>query len=282
MHSIALLTFLALVGCSQGWFGGNSQTWDGLRVTWNLNPFSSYAFTPMPRTTNEAAGKSFYFKDDYCQGDTKFRGLRYWYNNDPATILLFDKAGYIAGIQTSFPKDKLTPSAFTAGHPVIEDGDFYTLTAYFVDPNIICTTGRTADQFNSQGTGDRLVIQNGTNALTSGINIPLTVAEVSSTQWTKGKCFWTMGLHYWYNVRKDMPCGDFTPFFIMYNKDKLNSFGFALNADLESKRYEHPTAAVTEKFMDPVPDCFFTDPTFVKLSTMHVYMTDSPRSTCFC
>jgi len=33
--------------------------------------------------------------------DKLFRGQRYWFKNDPATILLFDKNGYIAGIQTS-------------------------------------------------------------------------------------------------------------------------------------------------------------------------------------
>ena len=35
----------------------------------------------------------------------------------------------------------------------------YLTTMYFVDPSIICTGGRTQEQFDSQGTGDRLVIQ---------------------------------------------------------------------------------------------------------------------------
>ena len=30
---------------------------------------------------------------------------------------------------------------------------------YFVDPNIICAGGRTQDMFDTQGTGDRLIIQ---------------------------------------------------------------------------------------------------------------------------
>ena len=37
----------------------------------------------------------------------------------------------------------------------------YLTTMYFVDPSIICAGGRTQEQFDSQGTGDRLVIQVG-------------------------------------------------------------------------------------------------------------------------
>ena len=35
----------------------------------------------------------------------------------------------------------------------------YITTMYFVDPDIICNGGRTQEQFDNQGTGDRLVIQ---------------------------------------------------------------------------------------------------------------------------
>ena len=35
----------------------------------------------------------------------------------------------------------------------------YLTTMYFVDPTIICAGGRTQDQFDSQGTGDRVVVQ---------------------------------------------------------------------------------------------------------------------------
>ena len=37
--------------------------------------------------------------------------------------------------------------------------DAYLTTMYFVDPNIICAGGRTQDMFDTQGTGDRLIIQ---------------------------------------------------------------------------------------------------------------------------
>jgi hypothetical protein len=35
-------------------------------------------------------------------------------------------------------------------------------------------------------------------------------------------------------------------------------------------------------FMNPVPTCFTTDPTFKSLSTMHVYHTSTPRTGDLC
>ena len=45
----------------------------------------------------------------------------------------------------------------------------YLTTMYFVDPSIICAGGRTQEQFESQGTGDRLVIQVGGTFVSSSI-----------------------------------------------------------------------------------------------------------------
>jgi len=273
---------ISILACD---FSLASPAWDGLRVTWNLNPFSDYAFTPMPRTVSETAAAGFVLKDNFCGSDTTFRGIRYWTQSDPAVILLYDINGYIAGMQTSFLKSLLpNPSPWVVGHPAISEGDYWTLTVYFVDPTIICTTGRSAADYAAQGTGDRLVIQNGTDATNaaSSLTIPMTEDGVSTTSWTKGYCFWTMGLHYWYNVTKGMDCNYFYPFFLLYNNQKLNAFGFAINAPLTSPRYEHPTVTEAGQFINPVPTCFSTDSSFQKLSTMHVYMIDSPRSTTFC
>ena len=35
----------------------------------------------------------------------------------------------------------------------------YLTTIYFTDTNIICNGGRSQDEFDSQGTGDRLIVQ---------------------------------------------------------------------------------------------------------------------------
>ena len=54
---------------------------------------------------------------------------------------------------------------------------------------IICTTGRTQDDFDAQGTGDRLVLQDGSDLTT----MPATEGDAGDTVWTNGQCFFTMG-----------------------------------------------------------------------------------------
>jgi len=259
-----------------------SPEWDGLRVTWSLNPFNKWAFNSMPRSLSENLG-GFEARDNQCQNsDAKFVGQRYWYKKDPALTLLYDAQGTIAGIQTSIPKSNFTPPASAAGRRYVDDGDYWTLTGYFVDPSTICAAGRSKDLLKSQGTGSGLWLQAGPNPITDSVQIPLSEADVKKTSWTYGHCFLTMGKHYWYNVTKSMSCNDFVPDCLMYNKGRLTAFCFSMNVGLTSPRYEHPTAEKSKMFINPVPDCFFSDPSYKLLSTMHVYMIDSPRLHSLC
>jgi len=214
----------------------------------------------------------------------KFRGNRYRINNNFELTLLYDVNGYIAGVQTCIPKSALDVPPALLNHPYVDDGDCWALTAYFVDPEIICTTGRNAQQFLEQGTGDRVVIQNNSDATVGNWRVPMTEEGNDGTLWIKGKCLWTMGMHYWYNSRTDMDCKEWFPFFMLYNKGKLNAFGFAPGALWKlSDRYEHPTNFQAKSCcLQPFPDCFYTAPEFATANTMHVYLTDSPRTGNFC
>jgi len=59
----------------------------------------------------------------------------------------------------------------------------------------ICTTGRTQEEFDKQGTGYRLSIQVG-DSPASLLDIPLNEKEVEAkTKFVQGKCFYTMGMH---------------------------------------------------------------------------------------
>ena len=248
--------------------------WDGLRVTWGLNPFSSYTFASMPRTAEAARNKGWTLETS-CSDTNYFKGNRYILNGDTSVMLLFDKNGFIAGIQSGIEDGKEYPPSQQIPPMHHETAkSMYTITAYFVDPATVCSTGRTQAQFNSEGTGTKLLIQNGNTMQ----EIPRQVAGLSGTQWTKGRCFWTMGQHYWWNIRADMPCEEFFPVFLLYNSGKLNAFGFAFQGDFSSPRYEHPTYSVVPKFLNPVPTCLKD---VGVLSTMHIYLDDSPR-TNFC
>lgn len=93
--------------------------WNGLKVTWSMNPFNSWGFDSQPRVMPNGTG-DYQLRDDQCKNrkygfhcyedgkccddfiaNGKFYGQRYWFKQDPALTLLFDKKGVIAGIQTS-------------------------------------------------------------------------------------------------------------------------------------------------------------------------------------
>ena len=48
-----------------------------------------------------------------------------------------------------------------------------------------------------------------------------------------------LGQHYWYNVKSDMNCDDFFPYFLLYNDGKLSGFGFAITDSLKSQYVEY-------------------------------------------
>jgi charged multivesicular body protein 7 len=258
---------------------GLDKNWNGLYATWHAVPFKG--FSTLPRQVSE--NKKWTLKDDQCNvPNSPFRGQRYWLNGDPAVIVLFDKNGVVAGIQSSVLKSKYTPLPGMKGF--VDDGDLWTQTAYFVDPNTICTTGRTPDELKNGGTGNGLWIQYGADISKDIFNIPMDENDIKKTDWGSGKCFYSMGQHYWYNVSAGMSCNDFFPNCLLYNGGKLNAFCFAKNAELESSWYDwpHPDPNTTKGFMNPVPDCFFTDPTYKKMSTLHVYFHSNPRFTTNC
>ncbi|XP_019628073.1 PREDICTED: uncharacterized protein LOC109472673 [Branchiostoma belcheri] len=259
--------------------------WDGLKVTFGVNPFGNN-FDSMPRTTDMAEEKGWtQFGEKTCSAGT-WQGFRYVKNSDPAVILLFDKNGYIAGMQmgvykSDLPSDgSIPPSRITP--PWIEDRskDMLLLTAYFIQPSKICRAGRTDAEYQAEGTGTGLYIQTGPNSTSDVMAAPLRQADADGTDWTRGECFWAMGQHYWYKFRPDMNCDDFYPVFLMYNDGRLNGFGWNINTVLDSPRYESPPTGALSLFFAQKPPCF-DEHVRRGLSTLHIYLDDSPSSN-FC
>ncbi|XP_064652429.1 uncharacterized protein LOC135503070 [Lineus longissimus] len=270
------LLLLGLAGCSQAFleslWGGPS--WDGLGVTWGINPLG-WAFNQMPRTESDAIYYG-WTKNGDCSDSAFYRGKRYIKDNDPGVMLLFDVNGYIAGIQGGIPLD-IYPSHLNLTYGKVINVDTATNlmveTAYFVPPQEICSSGRTQDRFDNEGTGSNLYLQQGPDPVKDSVIIPRLEADIGNTKWRKGRCFRTMGQHYWYDYSENMSCDDFYPAFLLYNAGELNAFGWALNLYHESPRYEHPTPDILDSFFNPVPVCLTQQP---KMSTIHIYMDDAP------
>ena len=70
----------------------------------------------------------------------------------------------MAPTQSVVPVEAVGEAVDMVEHPAYQLASWfsapaYLTTMYFVDPSLICAGGRTQDQFDSQGTGDRLVVQ---------------------------------------------------------------------------------------------------------------------------
>lgn len=237
--------------------------WETLRVTWGFPLTKPGVFDPMPLTETEALKQNFNVINSKCQSG-KFVGFRYWLKSDPAVIVIYDKSGHVAGIQTAIPKDEAqrvrTSVRFDNGRThqeeVIGGRSFYTQTAYFVHPSRICSNPRSDEELAKSGVAENLYFQNGSNPLTDAIQTPKFESQVGTTRWTKGGCFPTMGRHYWYDITSDMDCKDMYQAFLLYNNGKLTGFGFANPGDFQySTRFEHPTKPILQQFIVPYPKC---------------------------
>lgn len=270
------------------WGSSSKAEWNGLRAGFGINPFSSYSFAGLPRTVAEAINSG--WKLDTTLGcgktGTYFNGNRYIKDNDPGAMVLMDKNGYIAGIQAGIPK---TPTSLNPNYPKAnnmkykvfnEEPNMWVTTAYFSEPSTICSTGRSESDFNNFGTGHMLSFQVGSSP-SDLLHVPMDQKDVvSTTKFVEGNCFVAMGKHFWYDVTLDMSCDDTFPVFLLYNSNRLNGFGWAFNPNYSnSQRWEHPTRTVFGAFMKEVPTCLGKDG---PVSTLHVYLTDNPRTGNFC
>lgn len=273
---------LLLASCASAFL--HPTTWNGLESTFGFNPLSKYNFASLPRTVADAVAGTFKLLDNQCQSSSqKFRGQRFQDGDDSHVLLIFDRNGYIAGIQARVEKTAYTPSSFNKNAAFADDGDYWTLTVYFVDPKTICT-GRDEEAFDRDGTGTNMFIQNGTNPETQSLLIPKSESDIKTTQWGNGKCFPLMGKHYWFNIRPEMPEEEFFPYCLLYNGGRLDAFCFAIAADLgaSSPRWEHPNSSAANQCCINAPNFFFNDKfKNMEQTTLHIYMTDSPR-TSFC
>ena len=257
----------------------SADKWPGLKTTFGLNPFGNY-FKSRPLTVAGALNNGWQLMDS-CNG--MFNGHRYGDPEDPSLVLIYDDAGYIAGSQSGLLVSNVDEDKYSfASSPVYQLSDFfgvpaYYTTAYFVDPAIICAGGRTEDQVNAQGLGDRLLIQSGPTADTV-VDIPLTQAEADTNDfWYNHFCFLGMGEHYFtFNYTPDQDCKTGFPVQILYDEGVITGFVWQHLAYLPGDKWEHPDATAINSIVDRPPTCIFDVIEDPGLSTMHHYFYDYP------
>jgi len=253
--------------------------WSDLKVTWGADPFGPSNFVSMPRTVAEAVAKG-WVREKNC---SQVNGNRYIFGGDRAVMLIFNAAGNIAGLATAVPKG--LPFNFPSQKILAQfqdEGDFYTINAYFTDPTTVCSASASAKLV----TGDRLIFKGDSFELKA----PLLQSEMipGANIWTVGQCFWGMGTHYWADIT-GAPIGVNTdadnqlPIFLQYNLGKLIGFGWAFNADMKSpfNRFEYPTPEVLNYFFKEPPAYLYDPSKSAALTTLHIYMDPTPQA-IFC
>jgi len=126
--------------------------------------------------------------------------------------------------------------------------------------------------------GDRVVLKRGNISPAQFMELPLGESDAPAAGWVKGKCFVSMGLHYWYELTPTMSCDEIFPLFIIYNDDVLTTFGAITGVgtaaqNQTSSRWEHPGGSELHLFLPDggAPDCIFNAG---PLSTQHVFLTN--------
>ncbi|CAF3808066.1 unnamed protein product [Rotaria sp. Silwood1] len=228
--------------------------WDSFKSTWGPNPLR------------------------------QFLGQRFIKDNDIALVLIYDIKGSIAGVQLALPVSMAKTKYYKFdtqkmyNRATVAGIDSYVLTAYFVDPQTICTSGRDEARLKLEGSGSGLWLQNGPDPIRDSVQSPLYENTVNTTKWVLGSCFPSMGVHYWYDNRLDNKCDEIFPVFLLYNKGKLTGFGWGLAGKYDySKRTESVPYGAVSKFMRIVPTClekFFED--IGGFTAMHLYFNTAP------
>lgn len=278
MKFLIVAIFACFVGSEAFLFSG--LTWDDLKVTWGPNLLNWQYFDAMPRTVPDAVAAGWVLEKSCSQ----VNGNRYILDGDRSILLIFNSAGYIAGIASAIPKGLAYnyPSAKQAQYMQDEGADF-TLNAYFQDPTTVCTMAKPSVMESSFETGDRVVIVGDGKSL----NIPINEDDVvSQSKFSKGGCFPTMGRHYYSHVDniefdENIKPEETHPIFFLYNNGKLNAFGWILNANVDGPRWEHAPKSSASVFLPAVPK-FLNDPSANQLlSSIHIFLDSTPYSN-FC
>jgi len=301
LGSSIIFTSLALFapltqGASSRIFGGG-QNWYNFITTFNINPFSSEGFYNQPRTVDEAKEAGFTFVVDDCSQtrDMKYGGFKYApptaEGGVPEFIMIYDVNGFIAGMHSVIPKPAADESIFEFDKSLWYRSDWslgfetYVTTAYFVDPEGICTGGRDQESFETEGTGNVLAFEHGDELHWA----PLTGPEADESEfWNKHKCFVNMGRHY-FNLGHDVDaevCNadgplPFTPIQLLYSGGVMNGFVWqhAANPSNVNKRWENVDPSALSALIDGVPKCLYDFADKYGVVTQHVYFRNW-KTTC--
>ena len=253
------------------------QTWYNFKTTWSTTPFDG--FYDQPRTVDEAVQAGWVQVSNNCEDGSSFFGNRYAPpEDDKEMIIIFDVNGFIAGMHSVVPVKHTQPEFdFAASKWYRKDTvlgeEAYVTTAYFVDPSVICGSGRSQAEFDVEGTGNRLLFQNGPSS-SDVITAPMTLEDADADGfWFQHYCFLNMGRHYFnLNYDPNQSCDELVPIQLVYSGGVLNAFVWQHPAAMPGWRWEVVNSFGLDQIVNSGPKCLYDLVENPGVRTMHTYV----------
>jgi len=266
--------------------GLDAADWTDFRVKYDLNPIGHFNRMPLLESGAVTLGWAPINVDD-CTNGGQYFGFRYIMPGDNSLVLMYDVQGVIAGLQMLLPHSEILGPNNTFrfdqvshfNNATFDDNEYFVLTAYMVDPEIICTTGRDESELITVGTGEGVWIQDGPS-VGNYLQIPDLREEALTSGWSNNNCFGGMGTHSWYRMEdyEATNCNEQVPVFGLWSRsNELQGFGFSVPGTTVNPHFENPPSlAVSIIAGSPAPPCLVESNDLIGSTTMHVYFIDNP------
>jgi hypothetical protein len=291
---VSLLVLVAAAASSALFFSSSKNAkWNNVKVTLGIKLFNKYAFDGLPLTENAAKdAKWTSLSGSDCTNGGKFNGFRYVPKDQPSIVTIYDVKGKIAGFQMLADKKQILSDPRNnyrfGDQPMflnesINGVEKLVLTAYFIDPATICTSGRDSSVADDE-IGNGLWFQNGMTP-SDLIEAPLKRTEAAAEGYNNNRCLPLNGYHNFYHSDQwgVNNCTDMRPMWLFYNKnDDLMGFGFTVVGNDQNPRFQHPPGAIVKFVLgDGAPQCAQDIGETVQFTNINVHFENHPETiTC--
>ncbi|XP_045175594.2 uncharacterized protein LOC123536460 [Mercenaria mercenaria] len=207
----------------------NRDTWEQISVRYGF-------WHNLPKYDRAAFDDGYFRFNDVCKTDY-FHGFLFTKESNTQALPIYDLNGELAGVQTTIPGNmhgydsrnmsidlppvEIMPPVLK-GHRDKHGILYYTVTAYFKHPSLLCSPLLPKGVRPGRG----LYIQMGNNPEHHHQHIPLQSKHLTPL-WKKGHCAPLMGTHYFMGLTPSLPCEKLYPLFLMYDiEGNLGAFGW--------------------------------------------------------
>ncbi|XP_052798799.1 uncharacterized protein LOC128230514 [Mya arenaria] len=267
----------------------DQDRWDHITIRYGF-------WYDLPTYQSTAFKEGYERLNDVCKTDL-YHGFLFRRDDNMKAMPIYDLNGNLAGIQSAIPSNMRGYNSFneTIDLPPLEimppvlkgirDSNgilYYTVTAYFKHPRLICSPVTPKGVLPGRG----LYIQMGYDPEDDFYHIPRDATQLSPL-WRKGNCRPQMGTLYFMNMSNQLPCEKIYPLFLLYDMEgNLGAFGWVFQGrpnnffSDDGMGWFHLTPPTYPFLYDPamLPACMFNEN--FQVFGIHVYLQEPNKLLC--